>query len=294
MKLKLNIVIICFLLGIVMMTIHFTSSSTTIIAKADSINLALRQAAHHLYSIKGDTTASIPPVEQISANHFSLVLDKAINYDTLPFLLQQAFLDFDIPSTYEVTIRDCQENSILLGYNYVAFENANIPCLGRDQMSNCNILGLSFPEKKASNNTSILLSTFFFLIGFGTLFLMKSSTAGKVPIIPTSEKPKEKTIHLGNSFFVPQNLTIKVDNEDKALTFRESKLLAYFFNNPNQVLQRDDIKLHVWGDEGVIVGRSVDVFVSRLRKILKEDQSLEIKNVHGVGYRLKVWNDGFK
>jgi len=55
-----------------------------------------------------------------------------------------------------------------------------------------------------------------------------------------------------------------------------------------QILEREKIVAKVWGEEGVIVGRSLDVFISRLRKILKEDTRLEIKNVHGVGYKLLV------
>jgi DNA-binding response OmpR family regulator len=72
------------------------------------------------------------------------------------------------------------------------------------------------------------------------------------------------------------------------LTFRENKLLLYFANHPNQVLEREEILANVWGDEGLIVGRSLDVFVSRLRKILKNDTTLQLKNIHGIGYRLEI------
>jgi len=61
----------------------------------------------------------------------------------------------------------------------------------------------------------------------------------------------------------------------------------YLIQNKNEILKRVDIQNHVWEEEGVIVGRSLDVFISRLRKIIKEDESLTIKNIHGVGYRLE-------
>ena len=57
---------------------------------------------------------------------------------------------------------------------------------------------------------------------------------------------------------------------------------------PNQVLKREDIQDAIWSEEGVIVGRSLDVFISRLRKILRKDERLAIKNIHGVGYRLEI------
>jgi DNA-binding response OmpR family regulator len=65
-------------------------------------------------------------------------------------------------------------------------------------------------------------------------------------------------------------------------------LLDLFCQNKNQLLPREEILEYVWGDEGVIVGRSVDVFVSRLRKKLKPDDNIKITSVHGVGYRLEI------
>ena len=72
------------------------------------------------------------------------------------------------------------------------------------------------------------------------------------------------------------------------LTYREAKLLQLLANHPNQVLERDQILKLVWEDEGITVGRSVDVFISRLRKLLAEDPTLRITAVHGVGYRFEV------
>lgn len=72
------------------------------------------------------------------------------------------------------------------------------------------------------------------------------------------------------------------------LTYRETRLLSLFFGHPNQLLQRDWIEQIIWEDEGLVVGRSLDVFVSRLRKILSVDPSLEIVNVRARGYRLEV------
>ncbi|MBK8042565.1 MAG: response regulator transcription factor [Haliscomenobacter sp.] len=72
------------------------------------------------------------------------------------------------------------------------------------------------------------------------------------------------------------------------LTFREAKLLRLFVTHSGQLLEREFILTQVWADEGVLVGRSVDVFVSRLRKKLSADPSVSIVAVHGVGYRLET------
>ena len=74
----------------------------------------------------------------------------------------------------------------------------------------------------------------------------------------------------------------------ETLTFRETKLLQLFANNVDRLLDRESIIQQVWADEGVLVGRSVDVFVSRLRKKIAADPTIAISVVHGVGYRLET------
>jgi two-component system, OmpR family, response regulator len=86
--------------------------------------------------------------------------------------------------------------------------------------------------------------------------------------------------------FPNQQLTINGTMVD--LTAKETKLLHLFCLNKNKVLNRDIIQKAIWEDEGYFVGRSMDVFISRLRKILSVDPSVNIVNVHGVGYRLEV------
>ena len=291
MNFKLSITTICFLIGVLLLTLHLILFSTTSSAtnhKAESINLSLRQFAHQLYIVEEDRTSNIPPVIQISDNQFSLKMNKAIYYDTLPFILNKAFLDFNISSDYEVTIKDCENNSILLGYNLQAFQNKNIACIGREQTASCTIISLTFTDEKTTNLGYIIGAIIFFLIGLGAFLFKKITSFRSNNTIQSSNINEEEGIHLANSYFIPKELTIHVNNKIKSLTFRESKLLEYFFRKPDQILRRDDIKDHVWGEEGVIVGRSIDVFVSRLRKILKEDQALEINNIHGIGYRLEV------
>jgi DNA-binding winged helix-turn-helix (wHTH) protein len=58
--------------------------------------------------------------------------------------------------------------------------------------------------------------------------------------------------------------------------------------HPNQIIKRDELTKKVWEDNGVFVGRSLDTYISKLRKILKDDDSIRITNVHGVGYKLEV------
>ena len=72
------------------------------------------------------------------------------------------------------------------------------------------------------------------------------------------------------------------------LTQKETDILALFVANPNTLLKREFILTTVWHDDGYFVGRSMDVFISKLRKHFKNDNSVSIKNVHGSGYRFEV------
>lgn len=84
------------------------------------------------------------------------------------------------------------------------------------------------------------------------------------------------------------NQSLLIKGESKHLTERETKLLAMFLQQPMQIVKREQILLHIWGDDGYFAGRSLDVFISKIRKYIKDDDSLKIENIHGIGFRLNV------
>lgn len=73
----------------------------------------------------------------------------------------------------------------------------------------------------------------------------------------------------------------------RQLTSREAELLMLLLQHPNQLLHRENILLKIWGTDDYFAGRSLDVFISRLRKYLQEDPQLEIQNVHGMGFKFR-------
>ncbi|WP_288429032.1 response regulator transcription factor [uncultured Spirosoma sp.] len=83
------------------------------------------------------------------------------------------------------------------------------------------------------------------------------------------------------------NLTLSVNGQPQVLTHREAAILAYLLDRPNLLIRRDDLLRAVWGDDDYFMGRSLDVFISRLRKRLATDSSIRIENVHGVGFVLR-------
>ena len=93
---------------------------------------------------------------------------------------------------------------------------------------------------------------------------------------------------LGEFQFFFDDLVLEINDQRKTLTYKEAELLRYFCENPNKVLSRSDILKNVWGSDDYYLGRSLDVFISRLRKYLKEDSSIKIINLHGIGFRFNA------
>lgn len=84
------------------------------------------------------------------------------------------------------------------------------------------------------------------------------------------------------------NMLLKHEDEVKRLTSREVELLKYFVENQNKVLKKEDILNQVWGSDSYFNSRSLDVFISKLRKYLKLDSSIQINNIHGIGFIMIV------
>ena len=101
-------------------------------------------------------------------------------------------------------------------------------------------------------------------------------------------KPIQKNYVFGSFHFEPENYLLKNDHQKITLTEREASLLKMFLDNPNTVLKREKILIDLWGSDDYFLGRSLDVFISRLRKIIKEETHVRIENIPRVGFKLVV------
>lgn len=94
---------------------------------------------------------------------------------------------------------------------------------------------------------------------------------------------------IGDYTFALEKLQLQYKNEAaRRLTRREAELLSYLSKRRDQVSERGDILEKIWGENDYFLGRSLDVFISRLRKYLKEDPRIKIENIHGVGFSFQV------
>ena len=95
-------------------------------------------------------------------------------------------------------------------------------------------------------------------------------------------------ISIGKFVFDSFNMTLTIDNSERILTRKESGLLKLLCANINNLLPREVAMEIVWGENDYFIGRSMDVFIAKLRKYLKPDPNVKISNVHGIGFKLEV------
>lgn len=254
-------------------------------ASAQKINLALRRTANELLLEAGDSTSRIPPVEQTAPNVWLVRLEHSFDYDRLPHLLQESFDLHGIAGDYDVAVLDCFEGMIQLGYNFLDFSRNNeAPCGGRSMETGCYNLQVTFPGEGKPQNQLPLTGWAFSAM----LAIALYSIHWKRRRAPVETQEEMNWLHFGESRLDAANQMLVCGKTTHQLTYREVKLLKLFVQHPNQVLERSFILANVWADEGILVGRSVDMFVSRLRKVLRDDPTVQLVAVHGVGYRMEV------
>ncbi|MCP4633149.1 MAG: response regulator transcription factor [candidate division Zixibacteria bacterium] len=101
-------------------------------------------------------------------------------------------------------------------------------------------------------------------------------------------QPKQKLFEIGDYVFDSNKRILKGKSSENKLTSKESELLRLLCLNVNKTLERNHALREIWGDEGYFNSRSMDVFISKLRKYLKDDNRIEIVNIHGKGFRLLI------
>lgn len=107
----------------------------------------------------------------------------------------------------------------------------------------------------------------------------------------TSANHFKNEIIIGNYVFIEEELLLKHTEYERRLTLKEADLIKLFANHQNTVLNRDEILNRVWGSNDYFLGRSLDVFISRLRKYFAHDPNIKIVNLHGIGFRFSVKSD---
>ena len=111
---------------------------------------------------------------------------------------------------------------------------------------------------------------------------------GKFPVKTAQSESKIEIVSIGKYTFDFNNQSLVIGGKMKRITEKESDILNYLFSHRNNVIKREELLKELWGENDYFFGRSLDVFISKIRKYLKEDPNLSIENVFGVGFIFNV------
>jgi DNA-binding response OmpR family regulator len=98
--------------------------------------------------------------------------------------------------------------------------------------------------------------------------------------------------HISSTVLRFNTLELISGKKKEKLTLKEAQLLRYFIINKNKILAREDILTEIWGEDDYFLGRSMDVFISRLRKYVSDDRNIDIRTVRGTGFILEEKKNG--
>jgi DNA-binding response OmpR family regulator len=99
---------------------------------------------------------------------------------------------------------------------------------------------------------------------------------------------KDEKLSIGSLDFDPNKSILYTKDGEKKLTTKENALLTLLVRNINEVLDRQATLRAIWGDDNYFNGRSMDVYIAKLRKLLSDDPNIEIMNIHGIGFKLII------
>jgi DNA-binding response OmpR family regulator len=123
---------------------------------------------------------------------------------------------------------------------------------------------------------------------FQEFLLRIESILRRTKIVAPKEDEKVESYQIGTYFFDVKNQLLNHDSGEKRLTKKETRILSFLCEHLNDVAPRELILKNIWGTDDYFSGRSMDVFISKLRKYLSEDSKIHINNIHGVGFKLEV------
>ncbi len=247
----------------------------------------MRRIGDELLLQSGDSTSRVLPVKKIAENKYQLRFEKEFTFqsDSLVNTTRRLLAKDPLTGDYVVNILTCGTDSVAYGYAISKNKKDDIiACSGRKQPKACYVLNIEFkPMGMNKAKKGFLLGGLPFLAFVGFMFYRSVK-----PRKPLPGDESTGTFTLGSVVFDAQKRQLTINNETTDLTGTETRLLLIFASSPNQTIARSRLQKEIWEDEGIIVGRSLDMFISKLRKKLELDPNISIIVIRGKGYKLEI------
>jgi DNA-binding winged helix-turn-helix (wHTH) protein len=187
---------------------------------------------------------------------------------------------------YVVNVLNCGSDKVAYGYAISHNQKDDIvSCKGRKLPIACYTILIKFKtDSLITAKTGYLLGSLPILAFVGLLFFRVART--KKDVVENTLESEQ--FQVGDFLFDAKHRKLVLNDNVIELTATETRVLRIFAESPNEVIERNRIQKEIWEDEGVIVGRSLDMFISKLRRKLEMDERVKIVVIRGVGYRLEV------
>lgn len=249
--------------------------------------ILLRRIGHELLLQSGDSTSRVLPVKKISENEYQIQFENDLSFqpDFLVNTARRLLAKDPLAGDYVVNVLNCDNSSVAYGYA-ISKNNKNdiIACTGRKQPTACYRINIKFkPTGITTAKNGYFLGGASFLAVAGFIFW---GYGKKRKTLPNGQHPNLFT--LGSILFDAKNRKLIINEKSIDLTGTETRVLLIFASSPNQTIERSRLQKEIWEDEGVIVGRSLDMFISKLRKKLEFDPNIKIVVIRSKGYKLEI------
>lgn len=249
--------------------------------------ILLRKIGHELLLQSGDSTSRVLPVKKISENEYQIRFENDFSFqpDSLVNITSRLLVKDPFASYFIVNVLNCANSSVAYGYVISKNEKDDIvACIGRRQPKACYMINIKFkPTEIITAHGKYLLGSLSILAFVGFIFLKSFKSRKEIP-----DNQNTGTYSLGSVLFDANSRKLIINGSTIELTATETRVLLIFASSPNKTVERNRLQKEIWEDDGVIVGRSLDMFISKLRKKLESDPNINIVVVRSKGYKLEI------
>jgi DNA-binding winged helix-turn-helix (wHTH) protein len=247
----------------------------------------LRRIGHELLLQAGDRTSRVLPVKKIAENEYQIGFENEFTFQpaSLVNTTSRLLAKDPLARDYVVNVLNCGNSSVAYGYAISKNKKDDIvACIGREQPRACYLINIKFkPAGIITAKNGYLLGSLPFLAFVGFIFLRSVKPQRALP-----DGQNSSMFTLGSVLFDAKNRKLIINGKTIYLTGTETRLLLIFAASPNETIERSRLQKEIWEDEGVIVGRSLDMFISKLRKKMECDPHIKIAVVRAKGYKLEI------
>ena len=247
----------------------------------------LRRIGHEILLQSGDSTSRVLPVKKTGENEYQISFENAFTFqpESLVNTTQRLLAKDPLASDYVVNVVNCANASVAYGYAISKDKKDDIvACIGRRQPIACYIINIKFkPTGIITAKNGYLLGSLTVLAFVGFIFLRSVKPRKALP-----DSQHTGIFTLGSMSFDAETRKLMINGKAIDLTRTETRVLRIFALSPNEAIDRSQLQKEIWEDEGVIVGRSLDMFISKLRKKLEFDPNVKIVVIRGKGYKLEI------